>query len=93
MGGPGSREGVAIAAALSSLNIAKARELLTWWSETGSDETERRRHGDELWAWTHRAIGYGSVLTPIAPRHEVLLSAIDHYQAALQVYNEADCVS
>ncbi|NLX96728.1 MAG: ATP-binding protein [Rhodopirellula sp.] len=77
-------------AALKSLNTARARQLLTWWSDTDLDETERRRHGDQLWAWAHRAIGCASAQTPTAWRRDVLLTAIAYCETALIIYTEAD---
>ena len=77
-------------AALGSLDIARARELLTWWSETELDETERRRHGDQLWARTHVGIGHALTETPVAPRQDVLVRTIRHYQSALPVFTEDD---
>ncbi|MFQ3611675.1 MAG: hypothetical protein SNJ72_09305, partial [Fimbriimonadales bacterium] len=76
--------------ALSELRIAEARRLLVLWSEIELDDADRRRLGDKLWAETHFMFGYVLWKTPTVPRSAVMKAAIEHYQAALRVFTEAD---
>jgi tetratricopeptide (TPR) repeat protein len=77
-------------AALDELRMPDARRLLAVWAEVPLDDPDRRAIGDELWARTHRFLGAALWKTPVAPRHAALSAAIEHCQAALQVYNERE---
>ncbi len=75
---------------LEDRRISDARLMLTFWADIPLDDAARRIMGDELWATTHSAIGSALWVTPVAPRAAVLTAAIEHFEAALRVYTEAD---
>ncbi len=74
--------------ALKELRVAEARMLLTWWTDIALDDTDRRVMGDELWARTHWTLGSALRRLPFGVLAQALTIAIEHYQAALQVYTE-----
>lgn len=74
------------ASALKDLSIAEARELLSRWVDVALDDGDRRVMGDTLWATTHWRLGAALLDTPFAPRRDALAAAIEHYGAALDVF-------
>ncbi len=72
--------------ALTEHRIPDARELLILWADITLDDADRKLLGDQVWAATHGKLGNAFRATPIAPLAGALKAAIEHYEAALQVY-------
>lgn len=75
-------------AALQRGRIAEARNLVAQMEEVALDQRARAALGDTLWAKAHVILGAALASTPTQPRQVALSAAIQHYQAALEVYNE-----